>query len=457
MKRKRICRNLVGIFVILAVTYGGFVLAAVSPEEAAQLGKTLTLFGAEKAGNKEGTIPEYTGGLTTPPSNFKPGSGVRPDPFPDERPLFSINAQNMGQYADKLTDGTKVMMKKYPTFRIDVYKTRRTVAYPDFVLKATAKNAVKATTANGGLSVRDARAGVPFPIPKDGYEIMWNHFTSFRGRAADERLRCYVMDTSGRLILTMDYNTWQEFPYYDENPPSIDAGVYFKGRGFFNAPPRQAGQNIMYIQWLDTYTKGSTTTYQYLPGQRRVKLAPDCAFDTPAVTTAGAAIYDEYFGYSGSMERYDMKLIGKKEFYVIYNAYKALFMVKPEEVFKPNHWNPDLVRWELHRVWVVEATLKQGKRHIYPKRRFYLDEDSWAMVSCENYDAHGDIIKANFNFHVPFYDIPAAYQWYYIGYNMVSGIYHVDNWYGDIGWSRPVKPHPLSEYTPAAMVGEGVR
>jgi hypothetical protein len=126
-------------------------------------------------------------------------------------------------------------------------------------------------------------------------------------------------------------------------------------------------------------------------------------------------------------------------------------------VFKPNHWNPDLVRWELHRVWVVEATLKQGKRHIYPKRRFYLDEDSWAMVSCENYDAHGDIIKANFNFHVPFYDIPAAYQWYYIGYNMVSGIYHVDNWYGDIGWSRPVKPHPLSEYTPAAMVGEGVR
>ncbi len=99
---------------MMVLAWAVFAFAAATPEEAAQLGKNLTLFGAEAAGNKDGSIPAYTGGLKTPPANYNPGSGFRPDPYVDERPLFSITANNMGQYADKLTDGVKYLLKKWP-------------------------------------------------------------------------------------------------------------------------------------------------------------------------------------------------------------------------------------------------------------------------------------------------------------------------------------------------------
>ena len=90
--------------------------AAVSEGEAKQLESTLTPFGAEVAGNKDGSIPEYKGGLTTPPASFANGSNVRPDPFPNEKPLFSITAANMDKYGDKVTNGVKAMLKKTPSF-----------------------------------------------------------------------------------------------------------------------------------------------------------------------------------------------------------------------------------------------------------------------------------------------------------------------------------------------------
>jgi len=185
------------MMLILVMIWAPHGFAAVSLEEAAKLGTTLTLFGAEMAGNKDGTIPAYTGGLTRPPASYKLGSGIRTDPFAGETPLFSINAQNMSQYDDKLTEGTKAIMKRFPTFRIDVYKTHRTVAYPDFVIRNTAKNAVKAMTANDGLSVGGARAGIPFPIPKDGHEVMWNHLLSYKGRATRVQFDAYLVDQVG--------------------------------------------------------------------------------------------------------------------------------------------------------------------------------------------------------------------------------------------------------------------
>ena len=89
--------------------------ASVSADEAKQLGTTLTPVGAEKAGNKDGTIPEYTGGLTTPPAGFQKGSNKRPDPFADEKPRLVITGKDMAAQADKLTEGTKELLKRYPT------------------------------------------------------------------------------------------------------------------------------------------------------------------------------------------------------------------------------------------------------------------------------------------------------------------------------------------------------
>jgi hypothetical protein len=442
--------------VMMVVTWAPIIFGAVSAEEAAKLGKTLTHVGAEMDGNKEGTIPPYTGGLTKAPANYKPGSGVRPDPFAAEKPLFSINAQNMSQYADRLTDGTKAMMKKYPTFRIDIYKTQRTVAYPDVVIRNTAKNAQRAKTYNGGLSISGARAGVPFPIPKDGYEVMWNHLTSFRGRAICFRIHVFVADNSGRLILMSAYDAYEEFPYYDEDETRYDANVYFKTKWVTFAPERRVDESGIVIDKINMYEE-PRIAYQYLPGQRRLKLAPEFSFDCPSFSNAGTGIMDEFYGFHGSMERYNMKLIGKKEIYIPYNTYRFSYAPKREEVCGPRHLNPDYVRWELHRVWVVEGTLKSGQRHIYPKRLFYTDEDSWNVSVGEDYDAKGYLVKVNFPMQAPSYDVPASNPSCMVGYNLNKGMYHLDMWPGEDGYVRNIEPRPQREWAPQTLVGRGIR
>ena len=191
--------------------------AAVTADEAKALGTTLTAIGAEKAGNKDGTIPEYTGGMTTPPAGFKAGDGIRPNPFASEKPRLQIDAKNMAQHADKLTEGTKALLKRYPTFRVDVYPTQRTVAFPKWVLDNTAKNAVKAKTNNDGRSMEGAHAGFPFPIPKDGYEAMWNHLVRFNGQAYEAKYRNLNVDASGRATLATEGISNQEYPFWDNS------------------------------------------------------------------------------------------------------------------------------------------------------------------------------------------------------------------------------------------------
>lgn len=211
------------IVLAVASAVGGSALAGVSADEAKKLGTTLTAVGAEKGANKDGSIPAYTGGLTTVPAGFKPGDGLRPDPFAGEKPLFSIDGKTADKYADKLTEGTKALMKKYPDYRIDVYKTHRTVAMPKFVEENTAKCAVNAKTTNGGRSMEGCHAGFPFPIPKTGFEAMWNHLVRFQGVAYSVKYRNWNIDASGRPSVSTEGTIAQEFPYWDTSKP--DSGV----------------------------------------------------------------------------------------------------------------------------------------------------------------------------------------------------------------------------------------
>lgn len=87
------------------------------------------------------------------------------------------------------------------------------------------------------------------------------------------------------------------------------------------------------------------------------------------------------------MDRYNWDYEGVREIYIPYNNYRIGEKGTPySEILGMSHLNPDLTRWELHRVHVVEATLKEGERHIYGKRRFYVDEDSWNTVLLDQYD-----------------------------------------------------------------------
>ena len=440
---------------LLVAGYAGGALGAVSADKAAELGKSLTLIGAEKAGNKDGSIPEYTGGLTTPPAGFKKGSGFRPDPFAGDKPLYTITAKNMAQYAGELTEGAKALMKKYPTYRVDVYKTNRTVAFPKYVLDNTVKLATTAKTTNGGLSIEGAHGGYPFPIPQSGYEVMWNHMLAFSGLAKEVDSKAYIVDRSGRAALVTESTTNIEFPYYDQDQPKTKE--FFKMRVLFTGPPRQAGSGLLVIDPID-YGKDSRRGWQYLPGQRRVKLAPELAFDTPQTSTGGASTWDDLFIFSGSMERFEFKLVGKREMIIPYNDYKMVYFSKSQDLFKPNHLNPDLVRWEKHRVWVVEANLKPGKRHLYSKRVFYLDEDSWVAVASDEYDGRGQLYRAFFSYMAPSYDVPAPMSELQGGYDLVSNQYFLLAWMaeGKKGIRYPGKM-PEKEWTPDSLAGSGVR
>jgi hypothetical protein len=431
--------------VAIAFAAGG-AHAAVSADEAKALGTTLTAVGAEKAA--------YNGGLTTPPASFKAGDGIRPDPFAGEKPRVAIDAKNMAQYADHLTEGTKALLQKYPTYRVDVYPTHRSVAYPKWVGENTAKNAVKAKTLNDGRSMEGAHAGFPFPIPKTGNEAMWNHLVRFNGQAYESKYRNLTVDSSGRATLSTEGASVQEYPFWDNAKTSAD--TFWKIKLTYTGPARRAGEALMIVDPVDLGTK-DRRGWTYLPGQRRVKVAPDLAFDTPNPGTAGATTFDDLFVFNGSMDRFDFKLVGKKEMMVPYNSYAAVYQAKQDDLLKPNHLNPDLVRWEQHRVWVVEATLKEGKRHVYSKRTFYLDEDSWAAVASDEYDGRGQLYRAGFAYMTPSYDLPAPYTDMFSHYDLVSRQYSLTGFIAETGGLRHTKPLSEREWTADSLAGSGVR
>ena len=394
----------------IATLTAGSAWAAVSADEAKQLGTTLTPTGAEKAGNKDGTIPEWTGGLTTPPASYQKGSNKRADPFAGEKPRLVITGKEVAANADKLTEGTKELLKRYPTMRVDVYPTHRTYHAPQRVIDNTLKNATGAKIADGGLGFDNVLPGYPFPIPKSGYEAMWNHLLNYRAIAWTARFDSWNVDSAGVPTLATTGDVTYAWPMYDpkktgtvkENEPFWYVKVNYV------APARRNGEALLVWDSANPLKQGRRA-WQYLPGQRRVKLAPDIAYDTPNPGTAGSTTYDDASVFNGAMDRFDFKLVGKKEMFVPYSNYRMIYDAKAADITKPNHLNPDYIRWELHRVWVVEATLKPDKRHIYSKRVFYLDEDSWVALASDEYDGRGQLYRVGFVY--PSYSYDAQTHW----------------------------------------------
>lgn len=426
--------------------------AAVSAAEAARLKTDLTPAGAERAGNADGTIPAWTGGLPKTP----PVSGRRVDPFASEKPLFSITAQNMDKYADKLNPGTAAMLKKYPaTFRVDVYPSHRTVWTPSWFNEETLKDATSTklvVDSNGRSHPEGTSGGTPFPIPQSGMEVMFNHLMSYwpqyRMIASN-----FLLQPDGKRVLvsTFDNNVQRLYG----SPERANSGLYWKVRTTTTNPPIRTGEGIVALYYEDG-TKDSS--WVYLPGQRRVRKLPTSCCDTPAPFAAGIITFDEIPGtFSGSMQRFDWKLIGKKEMYVPYNSNRTS-LPTIDQVLLPSHLKPDYVRWELHRVWVVEAKLKAGDRHVSARSVYYIDEDSWQGLLAERYDAQGELARTGFAVPLLLTDtgsfVPSPWGWY----DMHSGAAFVANFVNESPEQvRVIDKFSPTLFSPDAMAAEGVR
>jgi hypothetical protein len=441
----------------LAMILAGQAQAAVSAQEAAKLGSNLTLVGAEKAGNTDGSIPAYAGGLTTPPASFKAGDSMRPDPFVNEKPLLVIDGKNVDQYKGLLSATSVELAKRYPTFHINVYPTHRTVALPQAVLDNGVKNATGAKALEGGLAIDNVLPGVPFPIPQSGNEAMWNFLLRYQGVSITTKYDSWNVDSAGVASLSTTGQANISYPIYENlNQPISSADVYYQMKLAYTGPARRAGEAIM-LKDAANPLQQPRRAWQYLPGQRRVKLAPNLAYDTPNPGTAGAGTYDDVFVFNGALDRYDWKLVGKQEMYVPYNTYKLTYVQDPKALTTANHLASDMVRWEKHRVWVVEGNLKAGARHIYQKRRFYLDEDSWSALASDQYDARGQLYRGSFAFLSQSYDKQVPDTSPFMIYDLVGGSYNINGVVGPYGGIQYVDPLSKAQWSSESLAGSGIR
>ena len=436
------------------------VMAAVSADEAAQLGTSLTPLGAEMAGNADGTIPAWTGGLSTTAAAVD-DKGFLADPFASEQPLFTITASNVAQYQDKLSDGQVAMLKRYPdSYKIPVYPTHRSVAVPDEIYAAAKQSALNTTSIDGGNGLQnfsDSRY-YAFPIPKNGVEVVWNHITRYRGGNVRRWITQATPQTNGSYSL-VKFEDEIAFPSdMSDVDPAKAANVllYFKQR--VTAPSRLAGNVLLVHETIDQ-VKEPRLAWIYNAGQRRVRRAPQVAYDGPGTAADGMRTADNFDLFSGAPDRYDWKLVGKKEMYIPYNAYKLDSpALKYDDVIKAGHINQDLTRYELHRVWEVEATLKSGERHIYAKRHMYFDEDSWQLALVDHYDGRGQLWRVAEGHAQSYYNHKMTGYTLESLYDLVAGRYLA------LGMKNEEKSAYAfgfeargADYTPAALRSSGVR
>jgi hypothetical protein len=317
--------------------------------------------------------------------------GKTPDYF--LKPLYVITSSNLAQYDRYLSDGHKAMFKTYPDYKMPVFPTVRNAFFPDAILKATVANATRATL-NGTDDVTGAELGFPFPIPKAGAEPLWNHKLKFHGSQVKRYNNQAIVKADGTYKISKLIED-VKFKYSNlKEPASLEKNkilAYYMQEVL--SPPRVAGQ-ITLVQETAGGAGNTRIAYLYSPGLGRVNRAPDVGFDNPSIGSDGEQFNDQIDVFNGAQDRYDWKLIGKKEVLIPYNSWvinSPTFAYK--DIIRPGHINQDLARYELHRVWVVEATLRAGQRHRFAKRRFYIDEDSWAIAVVDCYDARGELWK----------------------------------------------------------------
>lgn len=441
----------------MALVSGGS-MAAVSSEEAAKLGASLTPLGAEKTGNSEGSIPEWVGGLPTNAGVANPG-GFLSDPFADEKPLFTITAQNIDQYKDKLSPGQVAMFKRYPeTYKMQVYPSHRSAAVPASVAEGVKKNATQAELISGGNGLQGYTGYYAFPIPKNGLEVIWNHITRYRGGSVNRTFSQIAPDARGGFAPVIFEDQLDFRNALTDFDPSESSNVLFYFKQTVKSPARLAGGVLLVHETLDQ-VKEPRLAWQYNAGQRRVRRAPQVAYDGPASSSDGQRVTDNYDMYNGSPDRYNWQLIGKKELYIPYNSYKLDDpKLQYSDIIRAGHLNSDLQRYELHRVWHVTATLKEGERHIYAKRDFYIDEDSWQAAVIDHYDGRGTLWRVAEAHFQQYYDKQVPWFTAETLYDLINGRYLVTGLKNEVDKSFQFGVSASSkEFTPTALRQAGVR
>ncbi len=379
--------------------------AKVDMTQAARLGSDLTPLGAERAGNAAGTIPAWDGGITSAPAGYQPGMHHL-DPFKSDAVQYVINSKNMGQYQAMLPEGLRTLLQKQPEYFLQVYPTRRSASAPQRIYDATRMNALNAELISGGNGVEGVAAGVPFPLPKDGQEAIWNHIMRYRGEQIHfVTNQAAVLSNGSYTLLKLERDIYFLYGRDGMTPQGLNNTLFYYKYNVV-APSKLAGSALVVQETLDQVL-AIRKAWRFSRGERRVRRLPMLAYDSLQPDTNGMATADVVDSYNGAPDRYEWTLSGKREMLVPYNSYAVHQQGIPyEDILKSKTVNPQLLRSELHRVWVVEANLRKGFSHPYAKRRFYLDEDSWQILAVDVYDKKGALVGLQESHPINYYDAP---------------------------------------------------
>lgn len=406
----------------ISLTSGAY--AKLTADELSRLGKDLTPVGAEKAGNADGSIPAWSGGLTTAPAGFDARKGFL-DPFAAEKPILTITGANADQYKDKLTAGHYEMLKKYPTFSVHVFPTHRTAAYPQAIYDLIKKNANAAELTDEEMTCTGCGI-VPFPIPKSGRQVMWNHEYRWRSGGWERDVVEVPVLADGTMLHLSKGHVQFIQPINFTDAANVPAGVVNSFIFYQTAPAQVEGRTGAVKMFANPLVRPMDFSF-YNAGQRRVRKMPETPNDYFDDAIEGLRTADQWEGFFGSLVSYDFKLVGKKEMFVPYNAYKLSDKsLKYKQIMTKNHLNPEYVRYEKHRVWVVEGTLRANQRHVFSKRTWYVDEDSWTVVHNDAYDSRGQLWRVQDVYTLQAYDVVTPYLQSWAIFDLNSGAYLAD-------------------------------
>lgn len=450
--------TMLSLAVSLALT-SGVAVAKISPEQAAKLGKALTPMGAEQSANADGSIPAWQGGIKQAPAGYTPGDH-HPDPFVDDKVLYTITAANLAQYKDVLTPGQVKLFETFPdTYKMNVYPTRRSASFPEHVYQAIKENSTRSELVEGGNGITQAAVGIPFPIPQNGLEAIWNHILRYRGEAVVRQGGQAAPTASGDYTyIGFDDQLMLPYNVKGASPEELQStNILFKFKQSVTEPARLAGTALLVHETMDQI-KTPRQAWTYNTGQRRVRRAPNVAYDAPGTASDGLRTTDDFDMYNGAPNRYNWTLKGKQELLIPYNDYKLHSdKVKYDEILKPGHINPELVRYEKHRVWVVEAELKEDTRHTYKKRVFFIDEDSWQIAVTDIYDNRDQLYRVGVAHGLNYYEVPAQWSTLEVFHDLQSRRYiamGLDNEATMYDFSVALEEQ---SFTPSALRREGRR
>ena len=438
--------NFLTCYVVSAMLQLALANDGVTPKDVAALDHQLTPMGGLRTGNIEGTIPPWTGGITSPPKPYVTG-GNYINPFAEDSIQFVITRDNYQSVANRLTTGHKALLLKHDNYKMNIYPTRRSASYSENIYKAIKSNAISAKLLPRSSGVVNSKMTSPFPLAGSAEEMLWNHSLRYRGKRMQVRSASAAVTSLGKYVPTVTDRKY--FVIYAQ--PALDAKK-FENKFFYLkfrtvAPARDAGNISLVHESIDQIVS-PRKAWQYFAGQRRLRRSPNIAYDSYTSESNSLRTVDQFDMFNGAPDQYQWKIVGKKELYVPYNAYRLNdFSVGITDILQEKHINQELARYELHRVWIVEGRLRTGIRHIYSRRLIYLDEDSWQVLVTEEYDQQERLWRVQEGHAMNYYDQPFVSTALEVVYDLQESRYFVDgmdNEYGGIKFDADMKARAFS-------------